>query len=333
MSRAGWLLAALLGASLVPLLLGGRPMLAQLAQFPLHNLLALLGMILLCWLINAQKLRVLLAGRAGPLSQRHTVGIVMAAEFAFYATPGGSGAPLTLMALLARRGVRPAQSSAIFAVDQLSDLLFFLGALLAVLGYTLTHSLSPSLEYSLAISAVLLGALLVAVILLARFQRRAIRANGRLLARLRVTPRRRLHWARKLLHFRNNIALSLKQPPQRLLLVFLLTSCHWLLRFSVLYLVLRAMGVELHWAWAFLVQLLSLAAGLATLLPGGAGGTELTSMALLGPLVGKSTAAAAILVWRVVTYYFYLVAGAPVFALMAGRPLLRRLMGLRARRS
>lgn len=331
MSRAWWLLIALLGASLVPLVLGGRPMLEQLASFPLDNLLLLLGMILLCWLINAQKLRVLLAGRAGPLSQRQSIGIIMASEFAFYATPGGSGAPLTLMALLARRGLRPAQSSAIFAVDQLSDLLFFLSALLVVLCYTLSHSLSPNLESSLLVSAVLLGGILFGVVLLARFQRRVICANGRLLARLGVKPRRRLHWARKLLHFRDSIATSLKQPRRRLALVFLLTSSHWLLRFSVLYLILQAMGVELHWAWTFLIQLLSLAAGLATLLPGGAGGTELTSLAMLSPLVGKPTAAAAILVWRVVTYYFYLVAGAPVFAIMAGRPLLRRLIGLRNR--
>ncbi|WP_374440790.1 lysylphosphatidylglycerol synthase transmembrane domain-containing protein [Pseudomonas panipatensis] len=331
MSRAWWLLIALLGASLVPLILGGRPMLEQLAHFPLDSLLLMLGMILLCWLINAQKLRVLLAGRTGPLSQRQSIGIVMASEFAFYATPGGSGAPLTLMALLARRGMRPAQSSAIFAVDQLSDLLFFLCALLGVLCYALSHSLSPNLKSSLLLSALLLGGILAGVLLLARFQRRVIRGNGRLLARLGVKAQRRLHWARKLLHFRDSIVVSLRQPKRVLLLVFLLTSSHWLLRFSVLYMTLQAMGVDLHWAWTFLIQLLSLAAGLATLLPGGAGGTELTSLALLSPLVGKSTAAAAILVWRVVTYYFYLVAGAPVFFMMAGRPLLRRLIGLRER--
>ena len=42
--------------------------------------------------------------------------------------------------------------------------------------------------------------------------------------------------------------------------------------------------------------------------------------------VGKSTTAAAILIWRFVTYYFYLIVGAPVFLQLAGRPLLRRLM-------
>jgi len=328
-SRGGWLLLGLIGASLIPLALGGREMLTQVLAFPLDSLLIMFGMILLCWLINAQKLRVLLNGRAGDIGRVQSVGIVMASEFAFYATPGGTGAPLTLMALLSRHGMRPAHSSAIFAVDQLSDLMFFLCALAAVLVWALSHSVSPNLETSLITSGVLLGGIFFGVVLLARFQRRVIKANGRLLTRLGMKPLKRLHWARKCLHFRDTLVSSLRQPKRRLALIFFLTCCHWTLRFSVLYLTLSAMGVELHWAWTFLIQLLSLAAGLATLLPGGAGGTELTSAALLAPLVGKSTAAAAILIWRVVTYYFYLVMGAPVFALLAGRPLLRKLMGLR----
>ena len=71
------------------------------------------GMIVVCWFINGLRLRLLLAGRAGKLGQLQSVGIIMASEFAFCATPGGSGGPLTLMALLARaacarhqRGVR-----------------------------------------------------------------------------------------------------------------------------------------------------------------------------------------------------------------------------------
>lgn len=329
MTRGWWLLLGLVGASLIPLALGGPEMLAQVRAFPLDSLLIMFGMILLCWVINAQKLRVLLNGRAGDIGRVQSVGIIMASEFAFYATPGGTGGPLTLMALLSRHGMRPAHSSAIFAVDQLSDLMFFLCALAAVLVWALSHSVSPNLETSLITSGALLGGILFGVVLLARFQRRVIKAIGRLFARLGMKPRTRLHWARKSLHFRDTLVSSLRQPKRRLALIFSLTCCHWTLRFSVLYLTLYAMGVDLHWAWTFLIQLLSLAAGLATLLPGGAGGTELTSAALLAPLVGKSTAAAAILIWRVVTYYFYLVMGAPVFALLAGRPLLRRLIGLR----
>ena len=111
---------------------------------------------------------------------------------------------------------------------------------------------------------------------------------------------------------------------QTLALVFTLTCAHWSLRYSVLYLVLRGLGVELSWIPSFLVQMLSLSAGQFSLLPGGAGAAELTSASLLSPLVGSSTAAAAILIWRAVTYYFYLLAGGPVFVCLLARPLLER---------
>jgi len=97
----------------------------------------------------------------------------------------------------------------------------------------------------------------------------------------------------------------------------------------VLYLALKGLGADLQWAWSFLIQMLSLSAGQFSLLPGGAGAAELTSAALLAPMVGKSTAAAAILIWRAVTYYFYLLAGGPVFFMMVGRPLIKKLIRLR----
>ncbi|PPB21867.1 TIGR00374 family protein [Pseudomonas aeruginosa] len=329
MSRGWLLLFGLIGASLIPLVLGGSDMFPRLRAFPLDSLLLMFGMIVVCWFINGLRLRLLLAGRAGKLGQLQSVGIIMASEFAFCATPGGSGGPLTLMALLARRGLRPAQTSAVFAVDQLADLTFFLCALGAILIYALSHSLSPNMESSLIFSAVFLIGLFVGAVMLIRYLHQVIRFNGRVLARLGVSSRKRLHWGRKILHFRIALHDSLRLPKRRLLAVFLLSSTHWLLRFSVLDLTLRGLGVDIQWTWTFLIQMVSLSAGQLSLIPGGAGGTELTSAALLAPMIGKSTAAAAIVIWRAVTFYFYLVAGGPVFAVLAGRPLLKKLISSR----
>jgi uncharacterized protein (TIRG00374 family) len=250
----------------------------------------------------------------------------MAAEFAYCATPGGSGGPLTIMALLARHGVRPARGSAVFAMDQLSDLLFFLCALSAILIYALFQHLSQRMEWLLTVSAISMFGGLFSCVVVARYHRMLIRLSGRLLARLNVKTTTRLRWARKLLHFLAAFTDTLKLPFQTLITVFALTCLHWILRYSVLYLALRGLGADLQWAWSFLIQMLSLSAGQFSLLPGGAGAAELTSAALLAPMVGKSTAAAAILIWRAVTYYFYLLVGGPVFLLMLGRPLLKKLM-------
>jgi uncharacterized protein (TIRG00374 family) len=166
-------------------------------------------------------------------------------------------------------------------------------------------------------------------VLVARYHRSLIRLSGRWLARANVQTATRMRWARKLLQFLAAFTDTLKLPVQTLIKVFALTCVHWLLRYSVLYLALRGLGADLQWAWSFLIQMLALSAGQFSLLPGGAGAAELTSAALLAPMVGKSTAAAAILIWRAVTYYFYLLVGGPVFLLMLGRPLLMKLMKLR----
>ena len=325
MSRWLWLLLALLVALIVPVWLGGGEILTRLAQFPRQLLLAMFAMIVLCWVINSLRLRLLLGEHSGRLPRLKCLGVVMSTEFAQCATPGGSGAPLTLMALLARHGIRPAQGSAVFAMDQLSDLLFFLCALMGIALYALFHSLNPRLEWLLEFSAVSMLGGLVCCALLVRFHRKLIRVNGALLKGLRVRTRLRRRWARRLLRFLAAFSSTLKLPWLTLIRVFVLTSLHWLLRYSVLYLALRGLGADLPWAWSFLIQMLSLTAGQFSLLPGGAGAAELTSAALLAPMVGKSTAAAAILIWRAVTYYFYLLCGGPVFLLMVGKPLLKRL--------
>ncbi|MGV8917374.1 MAG: lysylphosphatidylglycerol synthase transmembrane domain-containing protein [Pseudomonas sp.] len=327
--RLAWLLAGLLAALLIPLLLGGTEMLQRLRSFPLQLLLIMLGMIVLCWCLNAQRLRLLLGDSIGHISPLKSLGIVMSTEFAICATPGGSGGPLTLMALLARNGVRPAKGSAVFATDQLSDLLFFLLALLGILLYALFHNLSQRLESMLVASALLMLAGLCLGLGFARFHRQVIKFNGHLLKRLNIHAITRRRWARKLLHFRDALIDTLKMPHRKMLLVMVLTCTHWALRYSVMYLALQGLGADVQWAWTFLIQMLSLSAGQFSLLPGGAGAAELTSAALLAPMVGKSTAAATILIWRVVTYYFYLIAGGPVFLLMVGRPLLNKLMRVR----
>lgn len=329
MKRAVLLLAALLAAILVPLVLGGSETIQRLRDFPLGLLLAMFGMILLCWVLNALRLRLLLGNQAREITPMKSIGVVMSTEFAICATPGGSGGPLTLMALLSRNGIGSAKSSAVFATDQLSDLLFFLCALVGMLFYALFHTLSQKLEWMLGLSAALMLVGLCACIGLAHYYRHIIKFNGLLLKRLSTKSQTRRRWARKLLHFRDALAETLKMPKKRLALVFLLTCLHWGLRYSVLYLALRGLGTDVQWAWSFLIQMLSLSAGQLSLLPGGAGAAELTSAALLTPMVGNSTAAAAIVVWRIVTYYFYLIAGGPVFFLLISRPLINKLLRVR----
>ena len=324
MSRYGWLLAALLLAVAVPAVLGGAELLPRLMTFPPHLLATLLGMIMLCWSINAWRLRLLLGQHGAHLSWSRSLGVIMATEFATCSTPGGSGGPLAMMAALSRERIDAARGGAVFAMDQLNDLLFFFCAMLGIAGYALSHKLGRSQESLLMSSAGLLTAALILAVGLLRYRRKVLRGSGRCLQTLGVKPERLRRWARKSLRFARALGETWRLPKRTLVTVFALTCAHWGLRFSVLYLVLQGLGANLGWVPSFLVQMLALSAGQVSLLPGGAGAAELTSATLLSPMVGGSTAAAAVLLWRLVTYHFYLLAGGPVFLCLVARPLWAR---------
>ncbi len=322
MKRAFWPMAlGILLAAAVPALLGGRSLLPQLAAFPPERLLGMLGLIVLAWNLNAGRIRLLLAGQQLP--QRRALGILMATEFAISASPGGAGGPLTYVALLRREGVPGVRAAAAYAVDQLMDMLFFLSALAALATYLLVRAVDLHTVWQLLLPGALLTGGLVTAFVLARHERRLLRLGGSLLHALRIPPRRRLALARKALGFRAALAETLRLPRSRLFAVYLLCCGHWLLRYSMLYLAVRGLGGQLDWSYAFLVQMLALAAGQFTFTPGGAGGAEVTAGALLGAVLPLETVAAAILVWRFATYYWYLLAGGAAFVWVGGSRLWR----------
>lgn len=323
------LIIGLIAIIAIPVIWGGSNILPLLHQFPLHLLAVMIGMIFVCWYLNAAKLRVLLAGRSGHLTRLQSMGVIMAVEFAICATPGGAGGYLTLIAIMKQRGLRPAETTAVFAVDQMIDMVFFFVSMLLIGLYTVMTAIQlPSMKV-LAIPLALMAMALSALIYAGRHHDRMLHHVAGFLKLCHVSSPRRRSWMRRLLVFRHALRTTLKMPRYMLLQAFWLGVMHWLVRYTVLYLALYGLGHKVDWGYTYLVQMVSMAAGQITLLPGGAGGAEFTSMFMLDRIVGHDTAAAAILIWRLVTYHFYLIAGIPAFLLLAGRPLLYTLFKMR----
>jgi len=326
--RARYGLLAALGLAIglgVPLILGGEALLPLLARISLPELGFMLGMIFVGWNLNAARLR-LLAGPAGArLDALRALAVILATEFAICATPGGSGGPLTYVWLLRLQGIDSAQAVALYTADQLMDLAFFLTALCVLLLYWLTVPEGLHLVWQAALMVGFLVLALGSVWALLNHYRPLFLVLGRVLRHLRVSRASRQRLARWALRFRQSLRIVQRYPRWRLLAVYALCTGHWLLRYSILFLAVRAVGGAVSWSYAFLVQMLSLGAGQATLLPGGSGGAETAGVLLLAPQLEPSAAAAAVLVWRFVTFYWYLIAGAPVFATLAGKGLWERL--------
>lgn len=312
---------ALMAPLLLTAWLGGAEALQRVKHFPFGLLCLMLVMAFICWNLNAARLRLMLGGRAGRLGQRGALGIELASKFALCATPGGSGGPATLLVLLARRGFPPAKGAAVFLVDQGCDLLFFL----AMLGGLVLFSLLSDTQWphqslvQWALVGLAFMATLVSVVM--RYLPRLLRLTG---LDIPWPSRYRRRWlARRLLRCRHALAVTLELPRSTLVAMMLLTTAHWLMRYSLLYLAVLGVGGQADWMWTFLTQMLAMAASQFSFLPGGAGAAEVGVGSLLLPLMERDQAAAAVLVWRLVSYHLYLAAGAPLFVLYSYRMLRR----------
>ncbi|PRY72350.1 lysylphosphatidylglycerol synthase transmembrane domain-containing protein [Halomonas ventosae] len=311
---------ALAAPLLVTAWLGGPGALAAVTRFPPGVLALMLLMAFACWNLNAARLRLMLDGRAGRLGQRGALGIELASKFALCATPGGSGGPATLLVLLAQRGLPASRGAAVFLVDQGCDLLFFLGMLSGLVAYSLLGETQWPHQVLIQAALAALALMAVGVTLAMGYLPGLLRYTASPGARWLSGYRRR--WlVRRLLTCRQALQATLRLPIATLLAMLGLTTAHWLLRYSLLYLAVLGAGGNVDWIWTFLTQMLAMAASQFSFLPGGAGAAELGVGALLLPLMEREQAAAAVLVWRLVSYHLYLVAGAPLFLLSAYRLL------------
>jgi len=318
-----WLGVGALAVSItVPMLWSGLgPLLVELKRVSPDLLVAALAMVMVGWAFNAARLHLLTASAGVALSRRRAYALVVSAEFAGSASPAGVGEALTYVYLLRQHGLNSARAASLYAVDRLMDLAFFVTAFpLALLVFAFGGRLGEPLWFALAILAPLSAGVLT-VIALMRHYRLFMRLFGRPLRWLRISRHRRRRIARWIIRFRSAVRLLLRMPRHRLALLYLYCASHWLLRYSVLPLVLFGLGQSVPWSYLFLIQGALLFAGHLTMLPGGAGGVELGFVALLASWLDPGTLAVALLLWRFVTLHWYLLVGAPVFAITTGRAL------------
>lgn len=321
MRRRHWLFLIALSVALsvsVPVVYGGFASVAGLTRLPWWGFCLLLGMVLLGWSVNGARVQLLTHSLGGRLRYVDAVLAVVAAEFAGATTPAGAGEPATYVFLLTRSGLRAGQGAAVVAVDKFTDLVFFATAIpIALLFYLNGEDIShPSRMMGLGVSLVAAGFILLAMVL--RYYRRIAIALGHVLRRIPRLRHSGFRLARALIQFRHSVRFLLTMNRVRLLALYSLCLTHWLLRYSVLPVLLWVLGESVPWGYLFVAQGILLFVGQATFLPGGGGGVEVGFGALLLPYLNATDTATALLLWRFFTFYWYLIAGAPVFTYAGG---------------
>jgi uncharacterized protein (TIRG00374 family) len=303
------LAAALIATIAIPFLLGGRNTLSAAADITPGGYAGLLGLILASWLARALKLHLLLHRLKISPTFARSLGISLATDLAFAATPAGVGGFIAGIYYLRRAGASTSGAATIMAMDQGVDLVFFAIsvplAALALLG----SGLPPALIVTALAGAALTTTFLVTIWLSRR------RISSFLAEPNAMTAR----WPRikKLQHSLRgfvasssaHVSLIFAAGPKFLSWMLALTAIQWLARYAVLWLTLLVLGHAITFALAFLLQVVVLHAALWTGIPAGGGGAELGLTATLAPWVTPADTATALIVWRAATLYTSLLAG------------------------
>lgn len=313
-ARAWPLALGLVPGLAVPLLWGGTDALARLGALSPGLLAGAAVMAAGCWALNAARLRVLFNHLGAHLGGLQALRMLLAVEFGLCVLPANAGGAVVWSLLGHRAGLRGAGGLAAYACDQAVDVVFFAVAVPMAAAWAWHRAALPlpggwvAVQCAGALAG--LGAVALVVWRVAPRRGRVARVPGRLIRRLGL-PRRARARAR---FFGQHLAAAfehLRRLPWRArALLVVLASAHWLVRYSILALLLHGLGAGQPWAFLFLAQTGALALGHLVALPGGAGSVEGAMAAMLHGRADAATLGAALLAWRVCTYHLYLLAGA-----------------------
>lgn len=267
------------------------------------------------WLVETYRLQVMCSLLGGELSFPATFRIVLASTFAAAATPFSSGQGPLQVYLLHRHGhLTWGSATALFSVRTAFTSLLFSGSVPLLILYLGPSSwLPPVLILPLFLASCAIAGFTFLFLALAG-KPELLRSLCLRIAKARRLPR---PWRRRLLRRLGQEARSfqlafprlLRASLAHLLLILGLTVLYWLLYFLAAPFLWQALGVHLPWGEALAFQAVFNFALSHLPLPGGSGVAELGLSSVFSRLAGANLAALFALLWRLVSYYFGLIAG------------------------
>jgi uncharacterized protein (TIRG00374 family) len=314
MRRAGsfLLVLALLGAGVVPLMLGGSAAVSSSLALAPSDYAALIALVLVSWLLRAAKQDLLMRRLQLRANFLRVLAISQATEFAFLATPAGVGGYAAGIFYLRRIGASYASATAISAADQILDLVFFALAMPVALLFLVDAPEIGALRGIARAAAVLTAVAIVAAWCLRRPLTRWLFGDEGApfwLERLPYLKKRSVELRSFLHNLRAQLGALSAGSPRFLLALISCTALQWATRYGVLWLIMTLLGCPVPYALLFLLQGFVLHAAQWTGAPAGAGGADVGLAASLAAFAPAETIAAALLLWRFATLHLSLLGG------------------------
>ncbi len=306
-------LLAIATSMAVPVLLGGATVFRRLGSVPPWVLGGAPALMLLAWLLNAFRVKLLVSANGFHLSLGRAWLISAGGDFGAALGPGMVTGIASYVFLIVRTGIDSAIATALFTLEKLLDLLIFSATLTAS---AILIALTVRGEHPwrlVAIGFALCAVFLVGIVIGLVYYRRLLRIAAWAMTRIHIGFRRRRRFLRWGFDFRRGMIQVLTMPKLRLALLLTLAGGYWAARFTILPLVALGLNVPVPWSYLIAVQVLALFAGQVSVLPGGTLSVEAVFALLLLPWVDRHTLGLMLLLWRGGVFYFTLTAGGLAF--------------------
>lgn len=272
------------------------------------------------WTLNGLKLKVLAAGVKVKLPIFTAVELGLVDRFFSNITPSGIGGQPAKIIALTNCNISSGKASAIVVVELMLRLLFFAFCLPFI--FIKIHSLLVSTVNIgiLYFTVPLLIATLAVVIYLLLYKPRYLvkiffgilnlSLVSKLLSSKKIFSAKKII-AKEIKEFYQTLWIYLKEGSLELITGIFITALLWLVRFTILYFVIKGFNLKVDFGFIILIQLIIYTAVLFIPIPGGSG-VEVILASLLHktlpvPLIGIVVAS-----WRFFTYYVYIIFGSIV---------------------
>lgn len=328
--RRGALLAVLFSliASLVLIKLnGGENTLRQLAEIDLAVLAAGLALVVLTWIIDGFRMKVLVQALGGRLGIVRATRISVLGAFISNVTPFDSGGEPFQVYLLTSPDFSTGQATAVVAVKTIINALarvilgMMAGAILLFSGSTwsLSSPLRVAVISGISIYVSIFGVFLYLVIrpeCIPQLIVPAIRNKVTLrFFRREAIDKTIEHLNRELGEFRQALDKFVTDFKVELAKVMLFSLACWLSTALVPALVLRGLGYHGSVVRVMAVTVIFYLAAAYAPTPGSSGAAELGFAALFSTIAPRAVLGLFVMVWRMITYYFSLIVGGALMAL------------------
>jgi len=285
--------------------------------------------VLVSWVFNAVRLRLLLRSMGRHVTYGEGALITIAAEFAGNATPGAVGLPATYTFLLRKLQLSFGSAMGLVSVIVLADVVYY-GTLMPFAAFLLFFEGAPHTSRMVATVAVVVAGGSGILWTLVRYYRPVCRFIGRQMGRVKWLAARRYRLARMTVEYLRALRIVRGMSWSERVGLYLVTLGYWVPRYALLVVVIAVVGrTAVPFTYVFLMQGLLNLGGQLILMPGGGGGVDVAYSVFMSPYLNAQTIALTLILWRAYTYYLYLAVGAPIFLWKTGEAA-RDLLGNRS---